>query len=582
MSQYYYRIFGVKFGPISLELLQHEIASGQLLGGHEVRAEEETDWTRVSDFVAQQLSHLNPVPQDDSSILTWDGGHDDTETGKVAHDDHSTRSVGIWFCHGSRVGRGPYHFDDLLSLARSKDLVPDDELSLTDHGPWIPVRSIERLMAEMPHSVTENVSPSLPATYAIAELASEATLPVLTEHQTAYAEFQPVLTEEKPASAEHQAAFPNHQPELGNTETRTQWYVRMGNVEHGPIEFEKLIDMAKAGRILPMDCVRQSDQSDWTRAQTIPALFSSNSIANQSGSAFSLKSVRPTLAVPHSFTQKGYSAHVVPIPPVMPAPLQHATHPSWQSTSPPSAKSTAQQPAPKVGSATSSSTETRTLIGSSGLTTASSRQASVVQPTSPHSGLAVDRRIGTEPSSGQTKTVPPRKVNAESKHKLRRGQFKEPQLIDGKNLIMAVGAILALLFAWRNLMTASADDFVTPYGELGTIYSTLDEKRAENPTMELWAFARKEVVYKIESVKQKIRNINSKHPVRNILLSFGDSLVAAARSETHEEVTAHMQDAFNLFIECSKEFRKMKDEEFQKELQRKRRTRSITTTPAER
>ena len=158
----------------------------------------------------------------------------------------------------------------------------------------------------------------------------------------------------------------------------------------------------------------------------------------------------------------------------------------------------------------------------------------------------------------------------ESKHKLRRGQFKEPQLIDAKNIIMLAGILLALLFAWRSLMTASVEDFIMPYNDLCMIHRTLEGKRSENQTMDLWAFARKESVYKIESIKQKIRNLNSKHPIRNKLLAFGDSLAAAAKSDTRDDVTNHMQDAFKWLVDTSKEFRKWKDGEFQKELQRRR------------
>ena len=424
MSQYYYRIFGVNFGPVSLELLQHEIASGQLLGGHEVRAEGETCWTRVADFVGQ----------------------------------------------------------------------------------------------------------------------------LSTENQSV----------------------------IKSTEAKSQWYVRMGHVEHGPIQFEKLIEMAKAGRILPMDFVRQSDQSGWTKAQAIPALFSSSS--DQSGSTFSLKSVRPTLAVPQSFTQKAYSAHVVPIPPVLLAPRQDSTH-SGRTSSSPSKHFNVSQPAGPVVSAPLQVIAPQSLVGSSDRPTVSSQQANLIPPQGPQSEQATERNVGTNQSAAQAMNDSPPKIKGESKHKLRRGQFKEPQLIDGKNLIMAAGVVLSLLFAWRSLMEASVGDLEEPYSELGGIYRTLDEKRSENPTMELWAFARKETVYKIESVKQKIRNLNSKHPVRNILLSFGDSLVAAAKSETHDEVAMHMQDAFKSLIKSSQEFRKWKDEEFQKELQRKKRTMTITKTP---
>ena len=556
MSQYFYRIFGVKFGPVSLELLQHEIASGQLLDRNEVRAENESNWISVADFVARRETDRNPVQHSAPSTLTWDGGHDDIETIDKSDADQSTNVPGLWFCRGSRVGRGPYNFDELRSFARRQELAPDDELSLTDHGPWTPVRSIGPLMAEMPASViTEIISPIMSAeTTAETELVTQGKGPVFSGQEPVAANQRPVLTD--------------GESELGNTEDNTLWYVRMGHVEHGPIELQKMINMIEAGRILPTDRVRQRDTSEWKQVHAIPALFPSKS--NQSGSTFSLKSVRPTIPVPQNYVKKGgYSAHVVPIPPIMPVPVQYAPPAPWSSTSSLSAHSTVQRSARAAESASSPATELRALISSSGLPTESSRISTMGLPKSRPGETATERNSDAHQSSGQPISDPPLNVAGESKHKLRSGQFKEPQLVDAKNLIMAAGVLLAVLFTWRSFMTASIEEFVVPYSDLAGNYRSLDEKRSENPTMELWAFARKEVVYKIESIKQKIRNLNSTHPIRNMLLSLGDSLVAAAKSETRDDVALHMQDAHKLLVDSSKEFRKWKDEEFQKEIQRK-------------
>ncbi len=571
MPQYYYRIFGVKFGPVSLDLLQHEIASGQLLGGHEVRAENESNWMSVDDFVgqvAQQVFDRNTVQQSPPSTLTWDGGHDDIEPMVVGVADQSIKTTALWFCRGSRIGRGPYNFDELCSYARRRELGAADELSLTEHGPWTPVRSIGRLMAEIHQiEIPGTISPLLScATNAATEPVSQAIAPLSAGQQLVSADNLPVLAD--------------HQPVLGNPEVKTQWYVRMGHVEHGPIELQKMIEMVEAGRILPMDRVRQSDTSEWTQAQAIPALFPSTSKSNQSGSTFSLKSVRPTIPAPQSYTKKGsYSAHVVPIPPILPAANPYA---SWPSTSPPPAHSAAPRPARSKDPATLPVAESRALIGGSGSPTESNRQSAIVQVKSLPTLPATERNIDANQSSEQPIGDLPRTAKGESKHKLRRGQFKEPQLIDAKNMIMLAGILLAVLYARRSMMTASVEDFISPYNDLSAIHRTLEEKRSENQTMELWAFSRKEVVHKIESAKQKIRNLNSKHPIRNLLLTLGDSLAAAAKSDTRDDVTMHMQDAYKLLVDSSKELRKWKDEEFQRELQRKRRPIANVETGADR
>ncbi|MEI8019695.1 MAG: GYF domain-containing protein [Schlesneria sp.] len=559
MPQYYYRIFGVKFGPVSLELLQHEIASGQLLGRHEVRAENASNWMSVDDFVAHRVVDRNPVQQLPHSTLTWDGGHDDVETAGVGGADQSIKTLGVWFCRGSQIGRGPFNFDELCSYARRRELVADDELSLTEHGPWTPVRSIGRLMEQIPQTtITGSISPLMSAaTNTATESVTQTPDPLSAGHQL--------------VSADQRSVLADHQSVSGDTEVKTQWYVRMGHVEHGPIELQKMIEMVEAGRILPMDRVRQSDKSEWTQAHAIPALFPSTSKSNQAGSTFSLKSIRPTIPVPQSYTKKGgYSAHVVPVPPIMQVAVQHVPQVSWPSTSPSPAHSTAQQPVRSMETAPLPAAQARALISDSGLPVESNRQPAIVQVKSPPTQRATERNVDIHQSSQQRTGDLTNTDKVESKHKLRRGQFKEPQLIDAKNIIMLAGILLALLFAWRSLMTASVEDFIMPYNDLCMIHRTLEGKRSENQTMDLWAFARKESVYKIESIKQKIRNLNSKHPIRNKLLAFGDSLAAAAKSDTRDDVTNHMQDAFKWLVDTSKEFRKWKDGEFQKELQRRR------------
>jgi GYF domain 2 len=594
MSQYYYRIFGVKFGPVSLELLQHEIASGQLLGGHEVRAENDSNWMSIADFVAQSSTERNPSPPHPAdSTLTWDGGHDDCEITEVAA-NQVTKTLGLWFCRGSRVGRGPYNFDELIALARRQELLADDEVSLKENGPWTTVRSIGRLMAEIPrispllqaatNTATDLISQATAAVSAGSQLVSDDHLPVLSSHQPVLSDHQPVLSSHQPVLSSHQPVLSSHQPVLSShqpvlsddqpdlhakSEAKTQWYVRMGQVEHGPIELQKMIDMVEAGRILPTDRVRESDKPEWTQAQAIPALFPANSKSNQSASTFSLKSVRPAIPVPQSYMKKGnYSGHVVPIPPLMPALVQQGPLATRPATSPAPTNFTIQRSSQNNPSATSPVTESR--AGGYVQPTDSPRPFTSVQSSKPSGEPGAGGSVDSHSSSDQPFYDSSRKGDGESKHKLRRGQFKEPQLTGFLNWFIVAAASLLLFMIWRSSLAPDIEKFESPFSELVSVYNSLDLKRSENPTMELWAFARKEAVYKIESAKQKIKNINTNHPIPKALISLADRLNLVAKSQTSEDVTTHMEDARNSLHVALKEIREYKDQKFQKELQRKR------------
>lgn len=53
-----------------------------------------------------------------------------------------------------------------------------------------------------------------------------------------------------------------------------RWLVRVGEKEYGPVDLVTLGDWKREGRLLPTNEVRRESESDWTRATTIPGLFS--------------------------------------------------------------------------------------------------------------------------------------------------------------------------------------------------------------------------------------------------------------------------------------------------------------------
>src|SRR5947208_16577761 len=53
-----------------------------------------------------------------------------------------------------------------------------------------------------------------------------------------------------------------------------RWLVRVGEKEYGPVDLDTLGDWKREGSLLPTNEVRREPESDWTRATTIPGLFS--------------------------------------------------------------------------------------------------------------------------------------------------------------------------------------------------------------------------------------------------------------------------------------------------------------------
>jgi hypothetical protein len=63
---------------------------------------------------------------------------------------------------------------------------------------------------------------------------------------------------------------------------RNSWYLRCAGVESGPVVFEKIVELARQGRIAPTDQVRRSDEQFWRAAADVEELFGSQSADEES------------------------------------------------------------------------------------------------------------------------------------------------------------------------------------------------------------------------------------------------------------------------------------------------------------
>ncbi len=63
---------------------------------------------------------------------------------------------------------------------------------------------------------------------------------------------------------------------------RNSWYLRCAGVESGPVLFEKIVELVRAGRIGPHDELRRSDEQSWRIASAVEGLFATSAAHSNS------------------------------------------------------------------------------------------------------------------------------------------------------------------------------------------------------------------------------------------------------------------------------------------------------------
>ena len=214
MAQFYYRAHGNEIGPISLELLQEKIVSGELNLLDEFRSEDGTRWTTISDFVFHDFIHESDSTLKAQSTLPWEGGHDDLD---------GLKSKPAIVSAEPRIQSPSHHENGACSF---------DEFQLPAFSgvPLVEIKGSSSATATAAASVLTQVDAPVPVAI-------------------------------------------GNSPDLHPVESSQYWYVRMGHVERGPMELPKLMQLASTGSILPTDRVREGLQSDWKPARSIPGLF---------------------------------------------------------------------------------------------------------------------------------------------------------------------------------------------------------------------------------------------------------------------------------------------------------------------
>ncbi len=480
MDQFYFRVLGQEFGPITLESLQSKIVAGELTVTDEFRHGNGMKWTCFADLVNQGfIQHSSPV-QAPQPILTWEGGHDDIESSGVDTGIKESNPRPEGSISGSEtISADEFRLPSLPTFSVDVRLPLEGNVRKTEDSPEPLVAKQRELPGDSSHPV------SVPAE-------ADVEIPVPSAGQK---DFTPVQ---------------NIVPSI------PQWYARMGQVDRGPMDFEKLMDLAARGFILPTDRVREGVGTDWKLARSIPGLFTPEY-------GFYPQAIPP---VPRPS---------VSLPSI--AATNHQTTSSSAASSSPAVHSRPTQPVASPQPVSTENAMPRTYVGSS------ARSIAFSQPLTENESRI--RRNVTEDVDSVDAESPAEVLDVESKHKRRRGHYQEPQLFGDSHLklVTLIGLIGFLLYFVFSPRTATIGDLSPPFHELNSYYNGLSYKWAEKPTMEMWAATRKQYVHRLDSVILRIKKLHVRHEACNNLVAAGESLIVAAKSDSSDEVAIQLNKA---------------------------------------
>ncbi len=141
-ENWFYRVFGEEFGPVSLNDLREFSANGTLSGDDEVRPEALSMWVPAK-AVRELQEHYQDTVESASTVTTT---MNDAAAAPAVTDEWYYRMT-----DDEGVEVGPLTFDALIELAKSGRLTSDDEVRLGVDSKWRRAGSMGRLVAVLPY-----------------------------------------------------------------------------------------------------------------------------------------------------------------------------------------------------------------------------------------------------------------------------------------------------------------------------------------------------------------------------------------------------------------------------------------------
>ncbi len=321
-EQWFYRIYGQEFGPVSLDLVRTLVAAGTIAPDDEVREATRSNW--ILACAAYELRDSIKSPQSDRDVER-----------RTVRDE--------WFCRGADGDFGPLKLVDLIQLAVDGELSPDEQVKAKADDYWKQVSSIRRLVELLPFpdeqrrpvstanrptliernqwfkTADDNTSDSA---IGMPDQVSQPDSDFVGGRQTTVrSQPQGIGTPDPDDPSDNEEAdvilFPTDRStrsvdakslidQLNSTDSLTnilgefgtlsslnqvfpatlrseqhcesdlagsEWTGWIGGEEFGPISYTQLLTWAVTGRLSPVDFVRQGQEGPFVPAVSIPRLF---------------------------------------------------------------------------------------------------------------------------------------------------------------------------------------------------------------------------------------------------------------------------------------------------------------------
>ena len=264
MDNWYYKLIGEEFGPVTLNELIELAKCETLSRDDEVRFGANGAWRRAGSM-GQLMAHMpsgahltavtrtavsSPVQEQPNARPTRT-----TNTAGFAQSNPPEKSGWYYKVFGDEFG--PITIDELIEVARSHTLSSNDDVRFGATGAWRKARSIGQLMAHLPFESASRVIPD------------EKTDPLKAEsiQSTTISDSERQDSPETETSQETSGSSPEPDPELAEV-----WWCRIQGKLYGPVNLPKLISWAGNGRLHRDDQVRFG-HDEFVAASELPGLF---------------------------------------------------------------------------------------------------------------------------------------------------------------------------------------------------------------------------------------------------------------------------------------------------------------------
>lgn len=276
MDNWYYKLFGDEFGPVTFDALV-ELAKAQTLTAEdEVRFGENGPWRRAGSM-GQLMTHM-PAGAHMPSVSSSGSMPVVPSSGQGNRPQKADEPAG-WYYQSFGEQFGPLSFEDLVVLAKNQTLSVDDEVKFGENGTWRRAGSIGQLMAHLPFQAGKNAF-SIELENGEAESAAveedELDDPLIDmrvlESKTPPPANRSTVGGKKSSSATMKTVSPPSEPVTPAAPQEELWWCMISGKEYGPVDLPKLVAWAAAGRLLRNDFVRRGLES-YIVAGELPGLF---------------------------------------------------------------------------------------------------------------------------------------------------------------------------------------------------------------------------------------------------------------------------------------------------------------------